>query len=333
MCALGFIGKNGPSKRTRMHIQTRRQCGKVAVSFLGILGRSNRGTTLVQWKLLTSMLLFAAVSLSAACSREIRTVDDVVRAAGRTFEKADYWQTNVSMRLTRPTHISEWEGVVYSDGDRFAAIVNGASAAGELQSRLVVDGSGEGWLRISTPGNHRVLNFAADPLLKETAGPEAFELPGNPSTGNPLGMFLDPARALRILDAAYDLHLTRRTSVGGDLAVGFSGPIKPEALSVIDPEGYLAAHDLPIDNVDVTVRLYDGAPRRVQFMDNGVGYLLIDYSEIVTDPAQVDSRFDFDPQGADPFEVDSTVTRVAGVDDFHVLFAWDETRRVQPRMD
>lgn len=266
------------------------------------------------------------------CPGDIRTVEDAVRAAGGKFADAELWQTDVSMRLTRPTHISEWEGVIYSDGKRYAAIVNGASMAGQLQSHLVINGDEEGWLRITESGVSRVLRFDPDEVVPKSVGPESFQLPGNLRSGNPLGMFLDPNRALRILSATYNLRLTRRTHVSGDPALGFTGTIKPDALALIDPEGYLAERNLPIQNVDVTVRLYDGAPRRIQFLDQGHGYFLIEYSGISVEPEVVDARFEFNPDGAD---VQNTAEfgsgGVAGVNEDHVLFAWDETERAYPQ--
>lgn len=279
--------------------------------------------------------IMLAMFIASACTREIRTVDDLVRTAGNQLMRADLWQANVSFRLNRPTHISEWEGIIYSDGTRYAAIVNGASAAGRLQSHLVIDGEGRGWLRTTDSGSSEVLKFDPHQATPTSVGPESFVLPGNPATGNPLGMFLDPARALQILSTIYDLRLTRRTHVDGDPVLGFTGTIKPNAMQTIDPDRYLVEHNMPIQNVDITVRLYDGAPRRIQFMDQGIGYLLIEYSDFVIDPEPVDSRFEFDPNGA---EVKDITERglddaVAGVNEYHVLFEWDETRRVLPRAD
>lgn len=259
-------------------------------------------------------------------------MDDVIRAAGGTFENADLWEANVSMRLTRPTHISQWEGIIYSDGSRYAAVLNGASKAGESRSHLVVDGSGTGWLRDTESGTTRLMKFDASRVLGAGAGPESFVLPCDPSIGNPLGMFLDPARALRTLESTYDLRFARSSNVDGDPVIGFAGSIRPEALAAIDPNGYLAEHNLPIDRVDVTVRLYDGAPRRIQFMQNGIGYFLIQYSNININVDLVETRFSFDPEGAQPVDVtQAALDSIAGVNEHHVLFEWDETQRELPQ--
>ena len=281
---------------------------------------------------ITPLLLLITMLATTGCNREIRTVDDTIRAGGSALEKSNLWQVSVVMHLTRPTHISEWEGLIYSDGERYAALFNGASRAGRLESRLVIDGAGKGWLRLTEDNTTEVLVFDPSRVVKTATGPEAFLLPGNWSAGNPLGMFLDPARALRILDATYDLRITRRTQVSGEPAIGFTGTIRPGALAAIDPEGYLAGHGLPINEVDITIRLLDGAPRRIQFMENGHGYWLIDYYDYVLDPDRAESRFAFDPGRVEVKEIkDADLETVAGVNDRHLLFEWDETQRALPR--